>query len=118
MMMRKLLLIAALLTFGSTLNAMSPESDKACRKLVENLAAMALGGAPLDVMHSHNVLPTSYLKDWSSPAFNADMVNSILVYVYFRIGRSIMLNGVAGFGASNAAKDDFCSSQQASMYFK
>ena len=120
--MRKLLLIAAVLTFGSPLNAMTSESKEKCERLVSTLFHMAVGGAPLEVMYSHIIIPTNSLKDGYNEAVNEGMIKSILVYVYYRIGQGILADELIQkrtFLHMERSRNDFCDpGGRGDLYFK
>ncbi len=116
--MRKLLLIAAVLTFGSPLNAMTAQSQESCRKLLNTVYFMAVGGAPIEAMRAFFIRPTYDLKDPYDDERMDELMNTILVYVYYRIGLDRVVNGKATHEANSRAKKDFCEGQQAALYFR
>ena len=117
--MRKLLLIAAVLTFGSPLNAMTEQSLRNCRQLVKTVSYMALGGATLEIMNSRQILPTNSLKDGSAAA-NKQMLKNMLVEVYYRIGgyRAGVRKNDRFYDHISYAQKDFCEGGQGTLWFK
>ena len=118
--MRKLLLIAAVLTFGSPLNAMTEQSLRNCRQLVKTVSYMALGGATLEIMNSRQILPTNSLTEGYSATANKQMLKNMLVHVYYRIGgfRSGVRPNDRFYDAYVSAQKDFCEGGQGMLWFK